>query len=74
MRRKSRSSSAAAEQTAEQAPDSLDALNWDLLQESVIAAHRGDPEGHVAPLLRLEAEAPADSRAARMCGTCSDIG
>lgn len=43
--------------------DGLDALSWDTLCQSAVAAHRGDAEAHVAPLLRLEREAPLDTKA-----------
>jgi hypothetical protein len=43
--------------------DGLDVANWDLLHESVTAAHRGDPEAHVAALRRLEREVPVDAKA-----------
>lgn len=42
--------------------EGLDALTWDTLCQSVAAAHRGDAEAHVAPLLRLEREAPHDTK------------
>jgi hypothetical protein len=43
--------------------DGLDGLSWDVLYQSVAAAHRGDDEAHVAPLLRYEREVPHDGRA-----------
>lgn len=45
------------------AADGLDARSWDALWQSVPAAHRGDAEAHVVPLLRYERDAPADVRA-----------
>jgi hypothetical protein len=42
--------------------DGLDALSWDALCRSAVAAYRGDAEAHVAPLLRREWEAPHDTR------------
>ena len=45
------------------ADDGLDGLSWDVLCQSVVAAHRGDAEAHVAPLLRYEREVPRDGRA-----------
>lgn len=48
---------------ADQASDGLDTANWELLREVVTAAHQGDAEGHVAALLRLERDVPADAKA-----------
>jgi hypothetical protein len=48
---------------ANQADDGLDNANWQLLREILIAAHQGDAEGHVAALLRLERDVPADAKA-----------
>ena len=58
--RRSRQARAGA---AAAADDGLDGPNWDLLLESVAAAHRGDAEAHVAPLRRLGHEVPADAKA-----------
>jgi hypothetical protein len=43
--------------------DGLDSATWELLRESVIAAHQGDAEGHAAALLRLERDLPVDIKA-----------
>jgi hypothetical protein len=45
------------------ADDGLDGLSWDVLCQSVAAAHRGDAQAHAAPLLRYEREVPRDTRA-----------
>lgn len=44
------------------AGDGLDTLNWELLRQSVTAAHQGDADAHVAALHRLEEEAPIDAK------------
>jgi hypothetical protein len=41
--------------------DGLDATNWELLQQSVTAAHQGNAEAHIAALRRLEREVPVDA-------------
>jgi hypothetical protein len=48
---------------ANRADDGLDGLSWDVLCQSLAAAHRGDPDAHVAPLLRYEREVPHDTQA-----------
>jgi hypothetical protein len=47
--------------TPSSAGDGLDERTWETLCESTEAAHRGDADGHVAPLLRFERETPDDS-------------
>jgi len=43
--------------------DGLDVANWSLLREIVIAAQKGDAEGHATALLRLERDLPVDIKA-----------
>ena len=45
------------------AGDGLDGLSWEVLCQSLAAAHRGDAQAHVAPLLGYEREVPHDVRA-----------
>jgi hypothetical protein len=44
------------------ARDGLDDGIWEVVRESTEAAHRGDANGHVAPLLRFERETPHDTK------------
>lgn len=43
--------------------DGLDTANWDLLCESIAAAHRGNAEAHASALRRLENDLPVDVKA-----------
>ena len=63
MRFTSRRNRSANAVDAGQAGDGLDTANWELLCEIVTAAHQGDAESHVAALLRLERDVPADAKA-----------
>ena len=61
MRWVARGSRQARAGDANPADDGLDGLSWDVLCQSLAAAHRGDAGAHVAPLLRYEREVPVSA-------------
>ena len=58
-----RASSQARAGDGNRAGDGLDGLSWDALCQSMAAAHSGNAEAHLAPLLRYERAAPEDTSA-----------